>query len=31
VLSRMAIVGFWRRPPERVELRASLGNSSASI
>ncbi|MFN5719030.1 MAG: acyltransferase family protein [Bradyrhizobium sp.] len=31
VLSRMAIVGFWRRPPERDEWRASLGNSSASI
>ncbi|MFB9264246.1 acyltransferase family protein [Bradyrhizobium erythrophlei] len=30
VLSRISIVGFWRRPPEQVELGATLG-SSASI
>ncbi|WP_229187945.1 acyltransferase family protein [Bradyrhizobium oropedii] len=31
VLSRIAIVGFWRRSPERVDLRATLGGSSASL
>jgi peptidoglycan/LPS O-acetylase OafA/YrhL len=30
-LARSSIIGFWRRAPERVELRARLGNSSASI
>jgi len=30
-LSRLSIMGFWRGSPERSELRANLGNSSASI
>jgi len=30
-LSRISIIGFWRRSSERVGLRARLGNSSASI
>lgn len=31
ILSRISIIGFWRRSPERVGLRARLGNSGASI
>jgi peptidoglycan/LPS O-acetylase OafA/YrhL len=30
-LARISIIGFWRSAPERVKLRATLGNSSASI
>ncbi|WP_407148485.1 acyltransferase family protein [Bradyrhizobium sp. ORS 86] len=31
VLSRMSIIGFWGRSPERASLQARLGNSSASL